>query len=280
MNDAAPTDPQIVAALRAATRVVVLTGAGVSAESGIPTFRDKQSGLWERFDASELATPDAFERDPALVWGWYEWRRAAILNAKPNPAHEAIAAMAHLAPRFTLITQNVDDLHERAGSREVLHLHGELARPYCENCRQSYVYPNVPPLLPPGGKSIEPTALRVLRRPNSPRSRLVRGRPARPNLEFRARIGQAMRPLFLLRNLLAGAARCLTDCRGDRGWRDDHPSQPQPHRHGRLSDLQHSTSGRRSTSATDCGCMERIASHGIRDEVTRRKMASRSCVRT
>lgn len=156
MNDAAPTDPQIVAALRAATRVVVLTGAGVSAESGIPTFRDKQSGLWERFDASELATPDAFERDPALVWGWYEWRRAAILNAKPNPAHEAIAAMAHLAPRFTLITQNVDDLHERAGSREVLHLHGELARPYCENCRQSYVYPNVPPLLPPGGKSIEP----------------------------------------------------------------------------------------------------------------------------
>ena len=279
MNDAARTDPQIVAAVRAATRVVVLTGAGVSAESGIPTFRDKQSGLWERFDASELATPDAFERDPALVWGWYEWRRAAILNAKPNPAHVAIAAMAHLAPRFTLITQNVDDLHERAGSREVLHLHGELARPYCANCRQSYVYPNAPPLLPPGGKSIEP-----------PRCGCC-GARIRPGVVWfgeglpaqiwssAARIGQAMRPLFLLRNLLAGAARCLTDRRGDRGWRDDHPSQPQPHRHGRLSDLQHSTSGRRSTTATDCGCMERIASHGVPHEVPRRKMAFRSCVR-
>jgi NAD-dependent deacetylase len=156
MIDAAPTDPRIVAALRAAARIVVLTGAGVSAESGIPTFRDRQTGLWERFDASELATPQAFERDPALVWGWYEWRRTAVLNAKPNPAHEAIARMANLVPRFTLITQNVDDLHERAGSRAVLHLHGELSRPYCENCRQPYLHPNTPPRLPPGGKPIEP----------------------------------------------------------------------------------------------------------------------------
>jgi NAD-dependent deacetylase len=156
MNDEATTDPRIVAALRAAATVVVLTGAGVSAESGIPTFRDKQTGLWERFDASELATPYAFERDPALVWGWYEWRRAAVLKAKPNPAHEAIAAMTDLVPRFTLITQNVDDLHERAGSRDVLHLHGELSRPYCERCRQSYVHPNTPPRLPPGGTPIEP----------------------------------------------------------------------------------------------------------------------------
>jgi NAD-dependent deacetylase len=76
-------DARIIKALRSATRVVILTGAGVSAESGIPTFRDKQTGLWEKFDAAELATPDAFERDPALVWGWYEWRRAAVLNAQP-----------------------------------------------------------------------------------------------------------------------------------------------------------------------------------------------------
>jgi NAD-dependent deacetylase len=156
MNDEATTDPRIVTALRAAARVVVLTGAGVSAESGIPTFRDKQTGLWERFDASELATPDAFERDPALVWGWYEWRRAAVLEARPNRAHEAIAAMPNLVPRLTLITQNVDDLHERAGSRDVLHLHGELSRPYCEKCRQSYVHPNTPRRLPPGGTPIEP----------------------------------------------------------------------------------------------------------------------------
>src|ERR1700675_4995132 len=103
---------RLTTALRAAKRIVVLTGAGVSAESGIPTFRDKQTGLWENFDAAELATPYAFERDPALVWGWYEWRRATVLNAQPNPAHHAIAAIANHVPHFTLITQNVDDLHE------------------------------------------------------------------------------------------------------------------------------------------------------------------------
>jgi NAD-dependent deacetylase len=149
-------DARIIEALRAATRVVVLTGAGVSAESGIPTFRDKQTGLWEKFDAAELATPYAFEHDPALVWGWYEWRRAAVLNARPNPAHRAIAATANHVPRFTLITQNVDDLHECAGSRNVLHLHGELSRPYCANCRQPYAHPPGIPQLPPGGARIDP----------------------------------------------------------------------------------------------------------------------------
>jgi hypothetical protein len=93
-----PIDTGIIQALRAATRVVVFTGTGVSAESGIPTFRDKQTGLWENFDAAELATPYAFERDPGLVWGWYEWRRAAVRNAQPNPAHRAIAAMANHTP--------------------------------------------------------------------------------------------------------------------------------------------------------------------------------------
>jgi NAD-dependent deacetylase len=118
-------DPKVIEALRVANRVVVFTGAGVSAESGIPTFRDKQTGLWENFDAAELATLDAFERDPALVWGWYEWRRGLVLKSEPNAGHRAIAAMADHVPHFTLITQNIDDLHERAGSSHVLHLHGE-----------------------------------------------------------------------------------------------------------------------------------------------------------
>src|SRR6202795_115104 len=101
-------DPKIISALRAATRVVVFTGAGGSAESGIPTFRDKQTGVWENFDAAELATPDASARNPPWVWGWYEWRRALVLSAKPNPGHQAIAAMESHIPQFTLITQNVN----------------------------------------------------------------------------------------------------------------------------------------------------------------------------
>jgi len=147
-------DPRLPTALRAARCVVVFTGAGVSAESGIPTFRDKQTGLWERFDAAELATPEAFERDPALVWAWYEGRRAAVIDAQPNPAHHAIAAMAALVPELTVITQNVDDLHERAGSRDVLHLHGEIQSPYCEKCRQPYILPLPQP--PSGSARIEP----------------------------------------------------------------------------------------------------------------------------
>jgi NAD-dependent deacetylase len=149
-------DDRIIKSLREAKRVVILTGAGVSAESGLPTFRDKQTGLWETFKAEDLATPSAFERDPALVWGWYEWRRAAVLAAEPNAGHRAIAAMSEHVPQLTLVTQNVDDLHERAGGREVLHLHGELARPYCEACRQPFVFPAGIPELPPGGARIEP----------------------------------------------------------------------------------------------------------------------------
>lgn len=119
--------------LREARQVVVFTGAGVSAESGIPTFRDAMTGLWSRFDPAELATPEAFERDPALVWGWYEWRRARVARATPNPAHLAIARLSRLVPRLTLVTQNVDDLHERAGS-EAIHLHGSLFTPRCFAC--------------------------------------------------------------------------------------------------------------------------------------------------
>ena len=106
-------------------RVVVLTGAGVSAESGVPTFRG-QGGLWRTYRAEDLATPEAFARDPALVWAWYDWRRQLVAACQPNAAHVTLAAMEAALPDFTLITQNVDGLHERAGSRHALRLHGSL----------------------------------------------------------------------------------------------------------------------------------------------------------
>ncbi|MBU2666424.1 NAD-dependent deacylase [Actinoplanes bogorensis] len=112
-----------------AQRLVVFTGAGMSAESGVPTFRDALTGLWEQYDAQELATPEAFERDPALVWGWYEWRRELVERVSPNAGHDAVARLD-----CTLITQNVDDLHERAGSKNVVHLHGSLFAPRCSAC--------------------------------------------------------------------------------------------------------------------------------------------------
>src|SRR5438045_3756454 len=105
-------DPALLNALCGARHIAIFTGAGVSAESGIPTFRDALTGLWKQFDAEDLATPEAFQRDRALVWGWYEWRRAKVKAAEPNAAHLAIAAMARHVPRLTLVTQNVDDLHE------------------------------------------------------------------------------------------------------------------------------------------------------------------------
>jgi NAD-dependent deacetylase len=117
-----------------AERIVIFTGAGVSAESGIPTFRDALSGLWEQFDPRRLATPEAFSDDPALVWGWYEWRRAAVERVEPNAGHRALAAIEQRTPQCVVVTQNVDDLHERAGSKEPIHLHGSLFAPRCSAC--------------------------------------------------------------------------------------------------------------------------------------------------
>jgi NAD-dependent deacetylase len=117
--------------LRRARHVAVLTGAGVSAESGLPTFRDALTGLWAKHRPEDLATPEAFERDPRTVWAWYRMRREAALAAEPNPAHVALAKLETLVPRFTLITQNVDGLHRRAGSRNVVELHGDLTRARC-----------------------------------------------------------------------------------------------------------------------------------------------------
>lgn len=126
--------------------LVVLTGAGVSAESGVPTFRDALTGLWSKFDPQELATTDAFMRDPELVWGWYEWRRKMLLEVDPNPAHIALANLANKVSKLTLITQNVDDLHERAGSKNVLHLHGSMFAPRCFDCSASYNFTAAPTL--------------------------------------------------------------------------------------------------------------------------------------
>lgn len=150
----------ILARLRDARHVVVLTGAGVSAESGIPTFRDNLTGLWGQFKAEELASAKAFKADPALVWGWYEWRRMIVMQAQPNPGHRALVALANRVPRMTLITQNVDDLHERAGSLDVLHLHGRLNKAFCSVCRKPYFYPSNAPEEPPGGRRLEPPRCR------------------------------------------------------------------------------------------------------------------------
>lgn len=127
-----PPIPQaIVERLRAARRVAVLTGAGVSAESGVPTFRDAQTGLWARFRPEELATPEAFRANPRRVWEWYAWRRERVQSVEPNPGHHALAELERRVPEFTLITQNVDGLHQRAGSRSVIEIHGNILRTKC-----------------------------------------------------------------------------------------------------------------------------------------------------
>src|SRR5262245_4723058 len=119
---------ELLERLACAKRVAVLTGAGVSAESGVPTFRDAQTGLWENYRPEDLATPRAFQRNPRLVWEWYAWRRQLVAEAKPNAGHLALAEMEKQFPQFDLITQNVDGLHQRAGSRNVIELHGNITR--------------------------------------------------------------------------------------------------------------------------------------------------------
>ena len=123
----------LVQKLARAERVAVLTGAGISAESGVPTFRDPD-GLWQRFRPEELANVEAFMRNPVLVQGWYTHRRKVVEDVAPNPGHEALAALERLVPEFLLATQNVDDLHRRAGSQNIIELHGNLTRSYCIDC--------------------------------------------------------------------------------------------------------------------------------------------------
>jgi NAD-dependent deacetylase len=123
--------PELVDQLTHAKSITVLTGAGISAESGIPTFREARTGLWEQYRPEDLATPQAFEKDPGLVWEWYAWRRSLVEEARPNKGHFALAAMERLVPQFNLVTQNVDGLHQRAGNQQVIELHGNIQRARC-----------------------------------------------------------------------------------------------------------------------------------------------------
>ena len=132
MNTAPAAIPDaLIEALRAARHVCVLTGAGVSAESGVPTFREAQEGLWARYRPEDLATPEAFLANPVLVWQWYRWRRDTVSNVEPNAGHHALSRLAELVPQLTLITQNVDNLHQRAGSRNVIEFHGNIFEDRC-----------------------------------------------------------------------------------------------------------------------------------------------------
>lgn len=155
--------PDLIARLRKAQRVAALTGAGISAESGMPTFREAQTGLWARYRPEDLATPQAFQKDPQLVWEWYMWRRKLAAEAQPNPGHRALAEMEQRYPSFTLITQNVDGLHERAGSGSrfpLIELHGNLGRYKCaEEGRVVPEWPEtgpVPPRCPHCGAMLRP----------------------------------------------------------------------------------------------------------------------------
>jgi NAD-dependent deacetylase len=142
-------------------RVLVLTGAGVSAESGIPTFRGKD-GYWRNLDPAKLATPEAFARDPQLVWDWYRERRQRIRNARPNVAHEAVARLAQRTDEFLLVTQNVDDLHARAGvaPEKMVQIHGDIFVTRCSRCEFSYVGRGGSPE-PPGACAVQPTNRRL-----------------------------------------------------------------------------------------------------------------------
>ena len=127
---------ELIRFLKRAERVVVLTGAGVSQESGLRTFRESQTGLWEQYKPTDLASPEAFQRNPKLVWDWYSMRREKMREVNPNPGHIALVDMARYIPDFNLITQNVDNLHRKAGSPHVIELHGNLQRVKCSLCGQ------------------------------------------------------------------------------------------------------------------------------------------------
>ncbi|MDO9330879.1 MAG: NAD-dependent protein deacylase [Pseudomonas sp.] len=147
---------QAVDALQKARKVVFFTGAGISADSGIPTYREKLSGIWAGYDPRDLDTAKAFRENPALVWGWYLWRRLRVAQAKPNAAHLVIPRMINSERQVSVITQNIDDLHERAGSLNVVHLHGSLAMPKCFACHRPAVVSPSQSVVPDEGALIDP----------------------------------------------------------------------------------------------------------------------------
>jgi NAD-dependent deacetylase len=155
---------QLATRMRSATRITVVTGAGVSAASGVPTFRGPQ-GLWKNFRPESLATAEAFQRDPKLVWEWYDWRRQVLSSKQPNRGHEVLAAWSKRYPQFTLITQNVDGFHGRAGTENVIRFHGSIWEVLCWNgCAASPTrwwdetvpYSQIPPECPYCGGLIRP----------------------------------------------------------------------------------------------------------------------------
>jgi NAD-dependent deacetylase len=152
--------PALTAALRAAKRIVASTGAGISAESGLSTFRDAQTGLWAKYRPEDLATPQAFLRNPRMVWDWYEWRRGFVAEARPNDGHRALARIEAARPDFLLVTQNVDGLHARAGSRNLVELHGNIRRSVCfDRHHPAESWPptdDPPPLCPQCGSLLRP----------------------------------------------------------------------------------------------------------------------------
>ncbi len=143
-------------------RLAVLSGAGMSAESGVPTFRDAATGLWSRFDPMQLASPQGFRADPPLVWGWYAWRRRLVAGARPNAGHRALALAAAGFESLRIVTQNVDGLHQRAGSRDVIEIHGNILRSRClDECGVRYEVPEdlpagEPPRCPACGAWLRP----------------------------------------------------------------------------------------------------------------------------
>jgi len=146
--------------LLASKRITVLTGAGISAESGIPTFRGKE-GLWKTYRAEQLATPTAFIEDPKLVWEWYDWRRGIIGTKEPNPGHNVLASWEELFPHFALITQNIDGLHQKAGSKNVIELHGNIWKQRCieeQTILENHDIPlrEIPPHCPTCGALLRP----------------------------------------------------------------------------------------------------------------------------
>jgi NAD-dependent deacetylase len=122
---------ELIDNLKSSQKVVALTGAGISAESGVPTFRDAQTGLWAQYDPLQLATPESFQSNPRLVWDWYTWRRELISKSSPNPGHYALVKLESFFPEFLLVTQNVDGHHQTAGSQRVIELHGNIFRTKC-----------------------------------------------------------------------------------------------------------------------------------------------------
>lgn len=150
----------IINTIKKARRIVIFSGAGMSAESGIPTFRDDLSGLWRQYNPTQLATPEAFQADPALVWGWYEWRRARILGVEPNAGHKAIAQWQKHYP-LTIVTQNVDNLHERAGSYNVIHIHGSIFAPRCTKCKAPHEFASNYAHEPDSGRRLDPPLCHV-----------------------------------------------------------------------------------------------------------------------